>query len=141
MQHHRTSSSDLRFRDAFESGEIGPEDFTHREHLRLAYVNLCELSLDAAVERVRTGITQLLTRNHLGTGKYHETLTVSWLKAVSYFMQRSGQNFTSAGEFMENSPVLLQSDVMLTHYSRERLFSDEARILFLEPDLEPIPTG
>ncbi|MFT5516394.1 MAG: hypothetical protein ACI80V_002526 [Rhodothermales bacterium] len=29
---------------------------------------------------------------------------------------------------------------MLTHYSAQLLFSDEARAAFVEPDLHPIPT-
>jgi hypothetical protein len=28
---------------------------------------------------------------------------------------------------------------MLTHYSAERLFSPQARVAFVQPDLDPIP--
>jgi hypothetical protein len=42
-------------------------------------------------------------------------------------------------EFIARNPVLLDSKVMLSHYSAEVLFSDEARAGFVEPDLAPIP--
>jgi len=35
--------------------------------------------------------------------------------------------------------VLLDSKIMLTHYSAELLFSDQARAEFVEPNLDPIP--
>jgi hypothetical protein len=41
--------------------------------------------------------------------------------------------------FIENNPVILDSKIMMTHYSTELLFSDEARARFVEPDLSPIP--
>jgi len=34
---------------------------------------------------------------------------------------------------------LLDSKIMLTHYSADLLFSDEARARFVEPNLDPIP--
>jgi hypothetical protein len=41
--------------------------------------------------------------------------------------------------FMTNNPEMLDSKIMLTHYSAEVLFSDDARARFVEPDLSPIP--
>ena len=35
--------------------------------------------------------------------------------------------------------TLLDSKIMMTHYSAEVLFSDEARARFVEPNLSPIP--
>jgi hypothetical protein len=46
---------------------------------------------------------------------------------------------TSADDFIERNPLLLDSKIMLTHYSAGLLFSDAARAEFVEPDLDPIP--
>jgi hypothetical protein len=35
--------------------------------------------------------------------------------------------------------MLLDTRIMLTHYSAELLFSDAARADFVEPNLDPIP--
>jgi hypothetical protein len=37
------------------------------------------------------------------------------------------------------NPALLDSKIMLTHYSATVLFSAEARGEFVEPDISPIP--
>ncbi len=42
-------------------------------------------------------------------------------------------------EFPGAVPEIPVSDIMLTHYSAEVLFSDEARAKFVEPNLDPIP--
>ena len=34
---------------------------------------------------------------------------------------------------------MLDSKIMMTHYSAEVLFSDEARAKFVDPNLHPIP--
>jgi hypothetical protein len=58
--------------------------------------------------------------------------------AVRHFMEASPA-CESADAFIEQNPKLLDSKIMLTHYSAEVLFSDEARAQFVEPDLSPIP--
>jgi hypothetical protein len=45
----------------------------------------------------------------------------------------------SASDFITRNPELLDSRIMLTHYSASVLFSAEAREAFVEPDLDPIP--
>ena len=46
---------------------------------------------------------------------------------------------SSADDFIERNPLLLDSKIMLTHYSADLLFSDQARADFVEPNLDPIP--
>jgi hypothetical protein len=46
---------------------------------------------------------------------------------------------TSADDFIDRNPPLLDSKIMLTHYSADLLFSDLARTQFVEPNLDPIP--
>jgi hypothetical protein len=47
----------------------------------------------------------------------------------------------SFADFREANPDLLDRTLssLLVHYSREVLFSDEARRAFVEPDLVPLP--
>ncbi len=39
----------------------------------------------------------------------------------------------------DNNPRLLDAKIMMTHYSAEVLFSEEARARFVEPNISPIP--
>ena len=41
--------------------------------------------------------------------------------------------------FMADNPALLDSRIMLTHYSAATLFSPEAQQSFVPPDIQPIP--
>ncbi|MEX0311623.1 MAG: hypothetical protein AB3N17_15410 [Tateyamaria sp.] len=132
------SQDDLDFRDAFESGHIAPDDFSHRAHLRLAYVYLCEGRINTAMPRMRNALHTFLKRNGVPASKYHETLTRSWLMAVQHFMDRAKPAASFDG-FLAQDDRLLDTGIMLTHYSKDTLFSDAARAAFVAPDLQAIP--
>jgi hypothetical protein len=139
MTRHRASPSDVEFRRAFEAGEIAPGDFGHVAHVRLAYIFLCENSADDAAAKMKDALLGFLQHNGIPETKYHETLTRAWILAVKHFMDRSTGDRASADAFIESSPQLLDSKIMLTHYSAEVLFSADARQSFVEPDIQSIP--
>lgn len=136
---HGISSGDERFRRDFEAGRIPPAGFDHRAHLRLAYVYLCGHDTESAYALMREGIQRFLARHGIDAGKYHETLTRAWMLAVRHFMVNSSQS-GSFGDFVRQHPVMLDPQIMLTHYSRETLFSPQARAGFVKPDIDPIPS-
>ncbi|MBY5933673.1 hypothetical protein KUV51_11735 [Tateyamaria omphalii] len=129
---------DLAFCDRFEAGEVAPEDFNHRAHLRLAYVYLCEDPVHTAMPRIRGALHSFLKRNGVPADKYHETLTRAWLMAVQYFMDKAAAA-RSFDSFIAQDDRLLDAKVMLSHYRKDTLFSDAARASFVAPDLQPIP--
>ena len=135
---HELSLSDREFRAAFEAGAYAPADFSHRAHVRLAYVYLADSDVDLALERMRAALVGFLSHHGIPASKYHETLTRAWILAVHHFMHRSPEA-SSADDFIGRNPLLLDSKIMLTHYSTGLLFSDAARAAFVEPDLDPIP--
>lgn len=129
---------DVSFRQAFEAGEVAPADFNHAAHVRLAYVYLCESPVEESVERMKVALLSFLRHNGISDTKYHETLTRAWVMAVDHFMTRS-TGAASATAFMDANPELLDSKIMLTHYSAQVLFSAEARAAFVPPDIQSIP--
>lgn len=135
---HQASADDLAFARAFEALQIAPDAFSHAAHVRLAYVYLCEGTVDAAAERMKGALLAFL--EHLGAppGKFHETMTRAWILAVAHFMDESAP-CDSASAFMAANPRLLDSKIMLKHYSAEVLFSPEARAGFVAPDVRGIP--
>lgn len=48
MSKHELAKADREFRQAFEAGAIAPADFSHRAHVRLAYVHVAAFGVDAA---------------------------------------------------------------------------------------------
>jgi hypothetical protein len=135
---YQISTDDLEFQRQFETGSFPPAEFSHREHVRLAYVYLCENEPEAAHFKVRQALQQYLAHHGIDPGKYHETMTKAWVLAVRHFMERSA-GAASSEQFIENCPLLLEKEVMLTHYTKSELFSEKARSGFIEPDLEQIP--
>jgi hypothetical protein len=135
---HELSLNDREFRAAFEAGAFAPADFSHRAHVRLAYVYLADCDVNLALERYRAALVGFLCHHDIPASKYHETLTRAWILAVHHFMHRSPQA-TCADDFIGRNPLLLDSKIMLTHYSAGLLFSEAARASFVEPDLDPIP--
>ena len=137
MPSHQASDADLKFRSAFEACTIAPSEFNHEAHVRLAYIYLTEGDADSAVQKMRDALLQFLEHNNVPRSKFHETLTRAWVLAVQHFMNKSTSN--SAANFIAKNPELLDTKIMLTHYSASVLFSADARASFVEPDLDPIP--
>lgn len=135
---HQVSDDDRTFQQAFESCEFPLGEFNHKAHVRLGYIYLCDQDTDSAYQKMRQSLFAFLDHNGVDRMKYHVTLTMAWIKAVQYFMTQT-PNSASAEDFIHHCPALLDTKVMLTHYSEQTLFSEEARAAFLEPDLDPIP--
>lgn len=135
---HRLSASDQDFRAAFEACTLPPATFRHRAHIRLAYVYLAEHDTDTAHRLMHNALLTFLRYHGVDVSKYHETLTRAWILAVRHFMEMAPAS-ESSETFMTNNPEMLDAKIMLTHYSAEVLFSDDARARFVEPDLSPIP--
>ena len=135
---HEVSKSDMEFLAAFEAGAYAPADFNHRAHVRLAYIYLAMNDVERATTLMRAAIVNFLKHHGVTPTKYHETLTQAWILAVFHFMHRT-RSALSAEDFVRQTPLLLDSRIMLTHYSAELLYSPRARSHFVQPDLQPIP--
>lgn len=120
----------------FEDATISREDWKHAEHLTVALHYLIDSDIDAATTRMRDGIFKLLGAFGVDLTKempYHETLTVFWMRTVAEFNAGS-KNST----LLEKANALIErfdKDHPLKFYSREFLFSDEARARYVEPDI------
>src|SRR5207253_2516375 len=67
---------------------------------------------------------------------YHETLTVFWMRAVSEF--NASKNGASLLDKTNALVAEYDKDHPLKFYTREYLFSDEARARFVEGDLSSL---
>lgn len=132
------SAGDIGLRSAFEACTLPLQEFGHRAHVRMAYVYLLEVGAEEAAERMRDALLRFLDHHRVDRGKYHETMTRAWMMAVRHFMECAA-GAESADAFIDANPDLLDSKIMLTHYSAEVLFSPEARVDFIKPDIDPIP--
>lgn len=122
--------------ESFEKATISRENWRHLEHMIVANHYLSENDFDAAYKKMRDGIFKLLGAFGVDLHKempYHETLTMFWMKTVNDF--RKTKNDCSLVEICCAMEEKFDKDYPLKFYSRERLFSDEARAGFVAPDI------
>lgn len=128
--------TDEAFARAFEDGAVPPAEFTHLAHVRVAWVYLREAdSPDEALERMRGAIRRFAAAAG-ASQKYHETITVLWMRLLEDVRIQGASG--ELEEVLLTYPELANKDLPLQYYSRDRLFSDEARAAWLEPDRRPL---
>jgi hypothetical protein len=133
----RLDTSDTGFARAFERGDIPPQEFHHRDHLRLAWAYLAECgSTHEAIRRVAAGIRRFAAAAGAAE-KYHETLTAFWVTRLALVRSRlaGGADLDDA---IRADSGLLDKDLPLAYYSRDRLFGDDARRTWVEPDVRSL---
>lgn len=121
-------SADL---ERFQRGQVNPAQFTHREHVRMAYEMLARYDfLDSAVRYTR-GIQRLCERAGRPE-KFHQTITLASLSLIAERLAtRPAGDFES---FAAANPDLLEPGALARWYRPQRLGSELARRTFLLPD-------
>jgi hypothetical protein len=127
--------------EQFQAVRLPATEWSHVAHVRVAWMFLRRYGLDEAHLRVRAGIIRLNASHGLvetPARGYHDTVTRAWLALVRVSM-RSSPGIDDSALFLAVHATSLGKDALLRHYTRERLWSVEARARFLEPDLAPFP--
>lgn len=120
----------------FEDATILRDKWKHAEHLTVALHYLSLHDIETATAKMRDGILKLLGAFGVDTARempYHETLTVFWMRAVAEFnASKNGASLLDkANELVAN----YDKDYPLRFYSRDYLFSDEARVKFVKGNI------
>jgi hypothetical protein len=122
----------------FESCEVRPNDFKHREHLTVALRYLLDSSDEEALERMRLSLRRFIWTHGVNPSVYHETLTVFWMKRVRAYVERAGTRRTLAGLANGLLEECADSRLIFDYYSKELIDSEAARREWTEPDLKPL---
>jgi hypothetical protein len=126
---------------AFESCTLPKSEWTHQAHLRVGLWHVDRYGREDALVRLRSGIRRL-NESHGAVNSdaagYHETITRFYVQLMARFLDTADRSRTLddlTAQFIARYPT---SDLPLRYYTRERLFSVEARRRWIEPDLDPI---
>ncbi len=124
---------------AFEERTLSKAEWTHAAHLVVGLYYCYHNPLGVAKNLMSDGIYWLNDTHgtaNTETSGYHETITVFWLRTVVNYLEKTGRQHGLA--VLANGLIAFCSDpkLPLKYYSRERLFSVEARLNYVEPDLE-----
>ncbi|HET9315404.1 MAG TPA: hypothetical protein VFQ51_07420 [Vicinamibacteria bacterium] len=130
--------SDDEFLAAFEACTLPKEEFSHRQHVRLAWLYLGRNEFVDASRLVADGIKRFAARYGV-TGLYHETITQAWLRLIADGRKRTLVGADTFAGFMEANPTLSTKGALDPYYAPETLKTDEARARFVAPDRAPLP--
>jgi len=116
-------------------------EWTHAAHFATAMWVLTHPNLVAErdMPAVIRGYNDATGTRNTDTTGYHETITQASIRVARAFLA----NRPDAGRAEALSKLLAspfgRSDWLFVYYSRDRLFSVEARRGWVEPDLSPLP--
>jgi hypothetical protein len=125
----------------FVARTLPKSEWTHEAHLKVGlwHVLRCPReALDLLRERIRlynesTGVA------NTATSGYHETITRLYVVLIADYLA-AGDSRRPIDELAQGLLLSIgDRDLPLRYYSRERLFSTEARLSWLAPDLQPLP--
>ena len=118
-------------------------DWTHEAHLATCLWLILERP-DIAPERDLPAMIRRFNESVGGINDdmqgYHETITQGSIVAVRHYLarQRASGSLATLVNGLLSAPEGRRG-WLLEHYSNDRLFSVEARLGWVEPDLRPLP--
>ena len=132
----------VRLGEGLLSRILRREDWTHEAHLAATLYLLThrpDIDLDAELPRIIRSFNESVGGVNSYTEGYHETITLTYLAGVRYFLREAPPStLREQVNALLTSPVG-RRDWPLRFYSREYLFSVDARRRFVPPDLAPLP--
>lgn len=136
---YRTSSEIENLVRAFKECKLPRSEWTHDAHLTVSLWYLFHYSEAAATHCIRTGIQRYNAAHGIettSTGGYHETMTLFWIQMILQYLAAQGK-MRSLAELANNLIERYGNpNLIFQYYSRDRLFSLEARRNWVEPDLK-----
>ena len=140
----RRALDDRTFLGQFEDRTLPFDQWTHRAHVKVAYLYLRRFSLDEAIDKMRQGVQRYNAANDVPEGPdtgYNETTTQAFMRIIHAVMSEYESVFPteSADEFCDTHPQLLCKHILRFYYSPDQRMHPDAKTTFVEPDLAPLP--
>ena len=136
--------TDAELLAAFEAQSIPRPQWTHRAHVKIAYLYITKYPFPEALDKIRTGIQKLNAANKVEespTSGYNETTTVAFTYLVAATIAAYSPVFPTptADTFCDTHRHLLSPTILRLFYSPAQRMHPDAKTKFVEPDLAPLP--
>lgn len=128
--------------EAFHTRALPRSAWNHRAHLTVALSLARALAPADPLPCIRDAILAYNTSVGIVSTEdygYHETLTALYAHIVSLHARRHPSPSSTSNDANALMEVCGDRDLPMRFYTRERLFSREARRVWIAPDLEPLP--
>lgn len=133
-----------RIARAFIARSLPKPEWTHEAHLRVGLWHVLHhpgvRALDLLRERITAYNEATGVINDASSG-YHETITRFYIAVIQQFVETVDRARPIDELAQELIAYCGARDLPLRHYTSGRLFSPEARLGWVEPDLEPLPAA
>ena len=133
-----------RIADAFVACTLPKGEWTHEAHLRVGLWHRLRMSPEAALDALRERIRRYNVATggvNTDTDGYHETITRLYVILIDRWLDAADRAHAVDDLAAEMIAQIGHRDVPLRYYTRDRLFSVDARRTWVEPDLEPLAPG
>jgi hypothetical protein len=136
--------NDQQLLEQFQDLSLPFSQWTHRAHVKVAYLYLRAHPFDEALRLMRIRIQAYNAANQVPeseTRGYNETTTHAFLHLIAATMAAYGQTMPTptADAFCDTHPQLMTRNVLRFFYSPQRRMHPLAKTQFIEPDLAPLP--
>ena len=136
--------TDAQLLARFEAADLPGTAWTHRAHVRVAWMYLDAHPFAEALEHMRRGIKALNASLGIEDGPgvgYDETTTHAFMHLILATMQAyaEARPAPTALDFCDVHRHMLQPTVLRLFYSPARRMHPKARSAFVPPDLAPLP--
>jgi len=138
------SHVDAELIQQFEACTWPFDRWTHRAHVRVAYLYLRLHPFDEALGKMRAGVKAYNAANNVPEAPvsgYNETTTHAFVHLVAAVMRAydATHPVTDSKSFCEMHPQLMSKHLLRFFYSPQRRMDSRAKQEFVEPDLAPLP--
>lgn len=131
----RETMSDAAFLTALETATLDLSDFTHRAHVRAAFLILsAEPTFGRALDRMERTIRAFAAANGKD-GLYHATVTVAYMAAIN--VRRAQHPGLGWPDFAVRNPELFERTFLQRYYPAGFLAQPDVRASFFLPPVQP----
>ncbi len=120
----------------FESLTLPYENWTHRAHLAVAVYYVRTLSFDDALMQIRSCINAYNAARGDPDG-YNETITIMFMRRIASELKHKDCDATMHDE-LARFEVLCGVDWLYRYYSRDLIWSSEAKKRWVNPDISEL---
>lgn len=124
--------SDQQFLAAVADLSYSAAGFHHGDHLRLGWLLLEQLGLEAAISKA-ADLIRRFGAHHGKADLYHETITRGWMQLLASHDEKDFQ------EFVDQNEARLNRELLYRYWRPETLHAPDARARWIEPDIRPLP--
>lgn len=129
-----------RLVQAFIDCSLPRDAWTHEAHLQVGLWHCLRLTYGEALDLLRERIKRYNVACGVANTKkegYHETITQSYLRLIFSFLREADSILSIDDLALHLIQTYGDRSLLLQYYSPECLFSEKARLEWVEPDRQP----